>query len=345
MCQKKKEFLEKLRGLTAEEREALVERVYVRFPRIVDLLGKMRHSLEFSKISAEPECMVIKGNLGLGKTTLGKAFARDYPRKLTEEETIIPVLLVKVPVPATVKGFTSTILKAFGDPAFNKGSTIGQTLRIYDYVRDCKTDLLIFDDFQHFIDRDSLLVLRTLSDWLKNLIDETRKPIIVVGMPSCDAVLDEPQNEQLKRRFAIRECLEPFSWKSKEERKRLRNFLDLVDEQLPFSECSHLADFNTASLIQKATGGTIAYIMKLIRRAAALAIKDGVEKIDYDHLGQAYEELLAKNSPAKPNPFVIDNAKSERKRANKASSPVRTTSNRVRGRKKPLLPSDVLKKR
>lgn len=277
--------------MSTEEREALVERVYVKFPKIVDLLAKMRHCLEFSKISAEPECMVIKGNLGLGKTTLGKAFVRNYPRKVTDEKTIIPVLLVKVPVPATVKGLVTKILKTFGDKAFNKGSTISQTERIYDYIRDCETFLIIFDDFQHFIDRESLKVLRTLSDWLKNLIDETGRPIIVVGMPSCDAVLDEPQNEQLRRRFSTRECLEPFSWRSKEERGKLRKFLDLVDEQLPLLECSHLANINTAYSIQKATGGTIAYIMKLIRRAAALALKDGVEVIDYDHLAQSYEEL------------------------------------------------------
>jgi Cdc6-like AAA superfamily ATPase len=344
MCNKNKQFLEKLQGMSTEEREALVERVYVKFPKIVDLLGKMRHCLEFSKISAEPECMVIKGNLGLGKTTLGKAFVRDYPRIITEEDTFIPVLLVKVPVPATVKGFTSQILRAFGDKAFNKGSTISQTLRIYDYTRDCKTDLIIFDDFQHFIDRDSLLVLKTLSDWLKNLIDETRKPIVVVGMPSCDAVLDEPQNEQLKRRFSIRECLEPFSWRNKTERSRLRNFLDLVDEQLPFFECSHLADIKTAYLIHKATGGTIAYIMKLVRRAAALALRDGVEMIDYDHMAQAYEELLANNNITMPNPFGICTPKPKSKRANKQAAS-RTTSNRVRGRKKELTPSDVLKRR
>ena len=345
MCKKNEQLLEKLRRMSTEERAALVERVYVKFPKIIDLLAKIRHCLEFSKISAEPECMVIKGNLGLGKTTLGKAFARNYPRKVTDEATIIPVLLVKVPVPATVKGFTSQILRAFGDVAFNKGSTIIQTLRIYDYVRDYKTDLIIFDDFQHFIDRDSLLVLRTLSDWLKNLIDETRKPIVVVGMPSCDAVLDEPQNEQLKRRFSIREVLEPFSWKNKEERSRLRHFLDLVDDQLPFLECSHLANFKTAYLMHKATGGTIAYIMKLIRRAAALALRDGVEIIDYDHLAQAYEELLAKNNPRMPNPFIIVAARTERKQSPKTPSSARTTSNRVRGRKKPLTPSDVLKKR
>jgi Cdc6-like AAA superfamily ATPase len=303
----------------------------------------MRHCLEFSKISAEPECMVIKGDLGLGKTTLGKAFVRDYPRVITEEKTVIPVLLVKVPIPATVKGFASAILKAFGDKAYNKGVTISQTLRIYDYIRDCKTDLMIFDDFQHFIDRESLKVLRTLSDWLKNLIDETGKPIIVVGMPSCDAVLDHPQNEQLRRRFSTREYLEPFGWR-KDERSGLRTFLDMVDEKLPLLECSHLSNFNTAYLIHKATGGTIAYIMKLVRRAAALALEDGVEKIDYDHLAQAYEELLAQNNPTMKNPFEISAPRPKSERAMKSSAG-RTTNNRVKGRKKELTSSDVLKHR
>jgi Cdc6-like AAA superfamily ATPase len=331
--------------MSLEEREALVERIYVRFPKIRYLLDKMRHCMEFSKISAEPECMVIKGNLGLGKTTLCKAFVQKYPRRITEEKTIVPVLFVKVPIPATVKSLATKTLKSFGDKAFGKGNTVCQTERIYDYVRDCETDLIIIDDFQHFIDRESKKVLKTLSDWLKNLIDETGISIIVIGMPSCDAVLDAPENEQLKRRFSTRECLVSFRWEEKGENREFLIFLDMLDEQLPLLECSHLSARNTAFLIHTATGGTIAYIMKLVRRAAALALKDGVERIDYDHMAQAYEELLAINRPSEDNPFVIGALKPKRKRAKRASSAVRTTNNRVRGRKKSLKPSDVLKKR
>jgi Cdc6-like AAA superfamily ATPase len=330
--------------MSIAQRKELVERIYVKFPKLDDLYAKIKHCLEYSKISAEPECMVIKGPLGSGKTTLIKAFARDYPRRRTSERTIVPVLALRVPIPASVKSLVEAMLFAFGDKAFNKGSTTSQTIRLRGYIEDCETVLIVLDEFQHFMDRDSLKVLRTLSDWLKNLIDETRKPIIVVGMPSCDSVLDEPQNEQLRRRFSTRECLEPFGWSNKEQRDEFRKFLTLLDELLPLIEYSQLSSFNMAFSIYKATGGTIAYIMKLIRMAAALALEDGVEKIDYDHLAQAYEELLAVNSPAEKNPFDISAPENKRKRASKASSVRRTTNNRVRGRKKELTPSDVLQK-
>jgi Cdc6-like AAA superfamily ATPase len=345
MCKKNQSLISELRKMSIAQRQELVERIYVRFPKLDDLYAKIKHCLEYSKISAEPECMVIKGPLGSGKSTLIKAFARDYPRQVTEEKTIVPVLALRVPIPASVKSLVEAMLFTFGDKAFNKGSTTRQTIRLRGYIEDCETQLIIFDEFQHFMDRDSLKVLKTLSDWLKNLIDDTKKPIIVVGMPSCDAVLDEPQNEQLRRRFSTRECLEPFGWGSKEQRDELRKFLKLLDEQLPLLECSHLSDFNRAYSIHKATGGTIAYIMKLIRRATILALDDKAERLDHDHLAQAYEELLATNSPTMKNPFGLYTPKPKPKRAKKASSAGRTTSNRVRGRKKELTPSDVLKKR
>ncbi|MGB7923485.1 MAG: TniB family NTP-binding protein [Pyrinomonadaceae bacterium] len=345
MCEKNQSLISELKEMSVAQRQMLVERIYVKFPKLDYLYAKIKHCLEYSKVSAEPECMVIKGPLGSGKTTLIRAFARDYPRQVTEEKTIVPVLSLRVPIPASVKSLVEAMLFAFGDKAFNKGTTTRQTIRLRGYIEDCETQLIVFDEFQHFMDRDSLKVLKTLSDWLKNLIDDTRKPIIMVGMPSCDAVLDEAQNEQLKRRFSTRECLEPFGWGNTARRDELRKFLKLLDEQLPLLECSHLSDFNTAYLIHMATSGTIAYIMKLVRRATILALDDKVERLDQDHLAQAYEELLATNNPTVQNPFGVCISKHKRKRAKKASATGRTTSNRVKGRKKDLTPSDVLKKR
>jgi type II secretory pathway predicted ATPase ExeA len=345
MCKKNQSLISELKEMSIAQRQELVERVYVRFPKLVYLYAKIKHCLEYSKISAEPECMVIKGPLGSGKTTLIRAFARDYPRQVTEERTIVPVLSLRVPIPASVKSLVEAMLFAFGDKAYNKGTTTRQTIRLRGYIEDCETKLIVFDEFQHFMDRDSLKVLKTLSDWLKNLIDDTRKPIIMVGMPSCDAVLDEPQNEQLRRRFSARECLAPFDWSNKEQRDELRKFLQLLDEKLPLLECSHLSGFNMAYSIYTATGGTIAYIMKLVRRATILALDDEAERLDHDHLAQAYEELLATNNPTEENPFGVRTSRPKRKGAKKASSTGRTTNKQMKGRKKDLTPSDVLKKR
>ena len=64
--------------------------------------------------------------------------------------------------------------------------------------------LIILDEFQHFVDKDSWRVLKNVSDWLKNLIDETEVPIVLIGMPYAVEILDAPGNEQLQRRFSVR---------------------------------------------------------------------------------------------------------------------------------------------
>ncbi len=57
--------------------------------------------------------------------------------------------------------------------------------------------MLILDEFQHFIDRDSAKVLKTVSDWLKTLILDTNLPIILIGLPEAEQILQLNCHSQL----------------------------------------------------------------------------------------------------------------------------------------------------
>lgn len=97
-----------------------------------------------------------------------------------------------------------------GDPAADKETISSQTLRLRKFIAACEVELIILDEFQHFDDRQSRNVLKTISDWLKNLINQCTVPIVLVGMPGCESVLDQKGNEQLKRRFASRHEILPL---------------------------------------------------------------------------------------------------------------------------------------
>jgi hypothetical protein len=131
--------------------------------------------------------------------------------------------------------------------------------------------LVILDEFQHFVDRDSKKVLKTVSDWLKNLINETQKPIILVGMPYADQILDAEGNEQLQRRCAVREKLDPFRWE--DDKKEFRAFLKSIENQLPLMENSNLSNPDTAFRFYCATNGLVGKVMKIVRRATELALE------------------------------------------------------------------------
>ncbi len=333
-------------GLSKTERLVMIEKVFIRYPRLKTLYGKIDFCRDFSKISAEPECMLIRGTKGAGKTTLIEWYASNFPARETLEKRIVPVLVVTVPSPATVKGLGSAMLEALGDPAADKGTVSSITLRLRKYIKDCEVELIILDEFQHFDDRQTKNILKTISDWLKNLINETFRPIVLVGMPGCESVLENEGNEQLKRRFSSREEIAPFTWNVKAENREFKQLLKEIDDRLPLLENSHLADKETAFLIYSATDGVINYVMKLLRWAAKLAIETGAEQIDYSILAQAYEKRLAQDFPKRPNPFSPQAGAHQRRPPAKRANPITgATNKRVKSRARKQSMSDVLKHR
>jgi Cdc6-like AAA superfamily ATPase len=331
--------------LSKAQRIALTEQVFIRYPRLKELYAKIDFCRTFSRNAAEPECMLISGKQGAGKTTLTEWYAADFPISEFPERRIVPVLVISVPSPATVKGFASEVLDALGDPAADKGTVSSITLRLRKYLKDCEVELIILDEFQHFDDRQSKNVLKTISDWLKNLLNKTGIPIVLVGMPGCESVLDANGNEQLKRRFSAREQILPFGWTTAEQVDEFRQLLKMIDDDLPLLKDSHLAESATAFLIHSATDGVINYVMKLLRKAAALAIELGTEQVDVTILAQAYEERLSKAFKNRTNPFDhVRRSSQPRKPAERAVKP-EAMSKRLKGQKRKPSMSEVLKGR
>src|SRR5712692_10446558 len=292
----------KYKKMPIEDRVQMVENLYIHFPRNDRTLKAIREHHAHAKFASEPEGLLIQGETGAGKTTILRLYMKNYPRTYAEETTRVPVLYARVPTPATCKQLATKILGAIGDPAAERGTQISQTLRLKKYLEVCNVELLILDEFQHFQDRDSLKILRTVSDWLKLLMEETGIPIVLAGLPYSNTILDAPGNEQLKRRFATRIDLGPFGYETSQERQDFRRFLNVIDDKLPLAEKSDLADSAMALCIYEATQGVVAHVMKLIRRATAIALRSHRERITSDILSLAYEERLAANDPSKPNP-------------------------------------------
>lgn len=286
------------------ERRQLVEQIYITFPRLNRVCSLIEHCHQYSKIAAEPECLLITGQQGAGKTTLLRGYARRYPRRAMREGISVPVLDAAIPVPATVKHLVTELLSALSDPVPDKGTVVTQTQRLKRLIGECRVELIILDEFQHFIDRDSNVILVTVSNWLKDLLNQTGVPMVLIGMPYAEVIFHA--NAQLERRFAMRASLDPFGWQTVERQTEWRIFLHYLDEKLPLLRRSGLADPGMALRLFCATEGVIGFVMKLIRRATALAIDERLESLDLKVLGLAYDERLRGRAPDRINPFTCD---------------------------------------
>ena len=230
------------------------------------------------------------GSTGAGKTTIYKTYAQNYPNRETEEGSIAPIIYATIPAAATVKGLVEALLKKLGDPLHNKGTTINQTSRLYDLLKACQVELIFLDEFHHFIDRESDKVLKNVCDWLKNLILNTKIPIVLFGLPESEKILTV-DNWQLSRRFNYRHSLVPFP-RTESGLESFRQFLSDIESQLPLEKKSELAEKSLSDRIYYATDGTIGHTMTLIRKGATLAIEQDLDRLDLSILGIIYDKHL-----------------------------------------------------
>lgn len=328
--------------MTMTERLKIANQIYVSYPRFKAILSAIEYCHHFSCCKDEPECMFLSGPTGVGKSTIYRTYASKYPRQVTKEGTIVPILAITVPAPVTVKTVVTKMLWELGDPAYEKGTIGNQTIRLIGLIKDCGVELIILDEFQHFIDRDSEKVLKTVSDWLKTLILDTNLPIILIGLPEAEQVLQLKSHSQLSRRFANRYCLSPFDWQS-DNGLEFRTFLHLLESSLPLNEVSNLGSSEMALRCYYASDGIIAYVMKLIRYGTYVALKQGQEKLDLNILGAAFEEYVYADKPDKVNPFVTDNFNIDESNSDKTRQKIGATNNRIQPKSRKVTSGDVLR--
>ena len=258
-----------------------------------------------SRSYVEPRRLCILGRPGVGKTELCKTVAMPNINGRSVCMNDDGVVYVKTPASAFQKGIPTRILFALGDPFYGKGARDIQTIRIESVIEKRQFKLLIIDEFHHFIDRNNKEVLYEISDWLKNLSDNIRAGIILLGLPEAIEVLQV--NEQLARRFSCVKTVEPFCWDSQEKMDEFCQFLKFFEGNLPFSAPSNLGDpTNMALRFFFATEGVADYVKKLISRGTKNALEAGHANLSLSALEAAYQSEMSFIFSDKQNPFQLD---------------------------------------
>ena len=336
------------RKMDALERLKRVRSARVLHPRMDQIIKKVDRCRRMTAISEEPECLFVKGLAGVGKSTLMRMYSRQHPRKIEAEGSIVPVFYANVPAPATIKGLAIALLHRLGDPLAAKGTTDNITGRLRDRLQDTRTELIMLDEFQHFINPDTQTINKTVGDWLKNFISETRRAIVIIGLPKSEIILNA--DEQLERRFAAREELAPFDWNTSKGQTDFRTFLHQLDELMPFDQRSHLASPATALRFYYASRGIIGYVVPIVRYAAEFAIEEGSEKMDLSLFARAYSELkwsrnLPHGNPFEAEPQILEDEVSRFRPsslAEQARGNGRATNRKVKGKQNSIRATDVL---
>jgi energy-coupling factor transporter ATP-binding protein EcfA2 len=293
-------------SLPGPKRLAWVENVRVLYPLWEQILQIMQDAHELNPHAAEPQCLMVTGPTGAGKSTLVDSYAARYPAAYTATGIRRPVAKATVPSKPTVKSLATMILHALGDPRAAYGTEGNMTLRIMNLFKACEVEFLILDEIQHFVDGESSgRIMVNASNWLKTIIKETHMATVLVGLQG-DAEQVVNVNPQLGRLFGDPYVLEPFTWdpSAPETITAFRKLLKALELQLPLAKPSHLYSPDTAQRCYVACGGVVGYLMRLIRGATRKALAQGREELNDGLLAAAFDASLAPERRGVPNPFI-----------------------------------------
>jgi type II secretory pathway predicted ATPase ExeA len=302
-------------NLPPEEKVALTERILVPHSRFNQALERIGRNHRLSARTAEPRCVAIVGETGAGKTTVASVYLSRYAVQTDGSADRVPVFYFKVPSNPRIKSMAQTMLIRLCDPLLEKRRTQPQLTRgLVELIRETRVELVLIDEFQHFVSQGHSKMPYDVADWLKEVIDDSHVPVVLLGLPECTHVFDV--NPQLARRFSERYEITSFKWDDPKDRAEFRAVLRAIEKKLPFSKVHPMSDEEFAFRMHIGTGGRMGYLMNVVRSGAEIAAFSEGDELKLEHIVQGYERHAWRSEMFPVNPFSVsrDEIETEKKK-------------------------------
>lgn len=304
---------------TDHDKLKFIDSIRVIHPRFKKAMDAIEEIHQESLYSDAPSSLLIHGDTGSGKTTLLKTYIDKHMHVSSDVVEGIRystqnILHLSLPSPVKYTILTERLLQELKDPYPNKGTVAQKGDRLVKLIRKNRVELIMLDEFQHFVDRDRRKVMLGVTDWFKSLMVQTQIPVIFFGLSEATEVLD--LNPQLNRRV-IREEIRPFSLETEEDRTEFQRLMFELDKKITtvFETTSNLADEECCERFMYATNGAMHSIMLLLRQAAKNALSRAADCIELVDLARAYERISHINDGKELNPFAMRDVHLLRKQA------------------------------
>jgi hypothetical protein len=293
---------EKYGRMSKEEKYQVLKDMRIVYPSFAKALELIKKCHESTKKSVNPQCMLITGKSGAGKSTVFDTFIKLHDKIIEEETRTKRVLLwAELPSPITLMSFLETLLDQLGDPYPGKGKKSEKRKRLVKLIKECGVELILLDEFQHLVHSENQKINHDVSDCFKSIVNETKVPVVLFGLEESRTVVD--CNAQLKRRFSLRWNIPVFGIESVERIREFAMLLHQIDMLLPLAKPVGLGTEEMVSRFYHATGGLMDSIIKIIGDAVELAIEKEQETIYLKDFSEAYNFHSHLHEGKKIHPF------------------------------------------
>jgi hypothetical protein len=319
--------------LPLDRRLNRVQRIYVRNDAIKEAWGVLNHSHDYSLRLRETEACYIIGNSRCGKSETVKRFIHERTGKHVIEDQFIQIIEgkdkhgkeTKIFYADMTNGATPLVAtqeivgEIFGDLKAGRLKEAQAAPRLAKWFKDEGVKMFIIDEAQQLFNGQGPDGPLKLAKWLLALENSRSFAICLVGAPELQLLLKH-MNAANERKGAIGR-LAPFDFKTAEDKRGFRKFVELFAVDLPFlSSCildenGHCNDSMLFALFY-ATRGRPGALAKLSEHATIKAFEDPKTKgspvaLELEHYAAAFDLLLKYDHRMnKKNPFRVKDTKS-----------------------------------
>lgn len=276
---------------------------HTRFNQAITQIAELHHHCKHNSVG---KGYMVFGPSGVGKSTVLKYYWKNFPIIHAKQKTIIPVLFILAPSSPSASNLAEAILLALGDPLAKRSRGRGNTgesftNRVYELLIACEVEMILIDEVQHVSHVASIFHYRVVTDWLKNMIEKTRIPVVIFGLEASELVVKS--SEQLSRRFSSQLKISAFNLNDDQDFIEFRAVMKGLQEALPLSVAEPLYEANLARRFLVASNGLIGYLSPILEEAVVVATKAGLNQLDMQTYAAAFRNNVWSLVPDRLNPF------------------------------------------
>jgi hypothetical protein len=266
--------------MNAEIKDKLIQfaQFVVNHPEYAEAMECISRSIDATLTRGEPASAVLTGEPGTGKSTVCKiALSHFGERRIVTTEAgtteIVPAFYCSLQAGATIKSLTTSMLQELGsNNVTGNSSTLFK--RLVTLLQTCQTKLIVLDEFDNLLRKGAEKSREQVCDWVRTLLNETLVPVVIVGIPSCEEIINA--HPQLSRRYPYRHKMKHFTYSALDPAsvfsKTLRAFGTAIKRIGEFDKCINLSTDQPLKAMFLATGGNMNGIRQILNDAFRLAL-------------------------------------------------------------------------
>lgn len=307
---------------------AAIEAFFVSHPSFARVQARIEELISRGRSCDEADCLLVTGPPGTGKSTLRKKLAAAYKMRPTRRTVDlpnqpspvfahdVPVLFAVVPSSPRPISMLQQMLKAVGDPLYNKGRFSDLSDRLDAFVEACGTTTIILDEAQRLVDRSGVAASAEIAEEIKRVHGQHGISIVLLGLGRIRHLFQD--DAQLDDRFSAEIRLEPFLCLSdgfqeghaflkvdSVEFSNWRGVLQALQIQTAFRSAIPLDDEDLSMRLLFATSGVMRRLKKLLKAAVLVLAEDEIRnEVDLEVLSIAFARTLASTKNVCNDPFT-----------------------------------------